>query len=219
MKSVFGNVFILGDSYSTFEGYLPNGYPHYKTYHEKSDPSDGGINKVEKTWWYPLLKETNSNLIMNNSWSGSTVCHTGYNGELCLESSFIDRIRLHLKNGECRGEKIDTVFVFGGTNDSWLDCPIGQLKYDGWNEEDLKQFLPAFCLLLSYLTNDNKGLKIIVIINTDLKNQISNGIINACKHYGVKTVILNNIEKQHGHPNENGMKQIKDQILFENNKI
>lgn len=69
----FGNVLIFGDSYSTFLNYIPEGYAHYYGDSSKSD-----LDSVEQTWWYQLITETHSNLVLNDSWSGSTVCNTGY---------------------------------------------------------------------------------------------------------------------------------------------
>ena len=53
-----GRVFILGDSYSTFDGYIPQGYAPY--YGEWENPTD--VRAAEQTWWHLLVKETNSEL-------------------------------------------------------------------------------------------------------------------------------------------------------------
>ena len=43
------NVFILGDSYSTYEGYIPEGYdPCYGDYVENGTD----VHQVEKTRWH-----------------------------------------------------------------------------------------------------------------------------------------------------------------------
>ena len=110
------NVLIFGDSYSTFEGYIPNGFA---VYYSKTGSGETGIKNVEETWWYPLIKETDSRLLQNNSWSGSTICYTGYNGDCSETSSFICRLNKLTDAGFFRENEINTVFVFGGTNDSW----------------------------------------------------------------------------------------------------
>ena len=76
-------IMIFGDSYSTFEGYIPEEYAVYYPRHDVSD--------VSKTWWYMLANETASEIVLNNSWSGSTICNTGYNGDCSKSSSFIFR--------------------------------------------------------------------------------------------------------------------------------
>ena len=70
MKS-FGNVVIFGDSYSTFSGYVPDGYICY--YGSELCKTD--VTIVEETWWHQLIEETNANLLLNDSWSGSTIKH------------------------------------------------------------------------------------------------------------------------------------------------
>ncbi len=77
---MLGNIFILGDSYSTFTGYIPDGYRAYYTpqgpYYiaENSDLKleKEQVCKVEQTWWYNLSKDYGV-LIRNCSWSG-TLC-------------------------------------------------------------------------------------------------------------------------------------------------
>ena len=48
------NIVIFGDSYSTFDGYIPKGnltyYPSYN------------VLKAEQTWWGQLLEKTGANL-------------------------------------------------------------------------------------------------------------------------------------------------------------
>ena len=34
-----------------------------------------------------------------------------------------------------------------------------------------------------------------------------------CSHYGIENLVLSNIDKESGHPNVNGMEQIKNQII------
>ena len=134
----FGNVLILGDSFSTFEGYIPEGY---LTYYGENTEKNTDVRKVEYTWWHQLMKETNSNLVLNNSWSGSTICYTGYDGYDCSkDSSFIFRVRQLIENGFFAENKIDTVFLLGASNDSGANSPLGELKYDHFEEKDLYEW-------------------------------------------------------------------------------
>ena len=71
----FGNTLIIGDSYSTFKGYIPEGYAPYYT----NEPGNTDVRRVEETWWHQLQAETDCRILLNNSWSGSTICYTGYN--------------------------------------------------------------------------------------------------------------------------------------------
>ena len=93
----FGNVVIFGDSYSTYEGYIPEGY---LSYYEKDATEGTDIRDVSETWWHLLMAQTDSTLVLNDSWSGSTMCYTGYNNTDCSKtSSFIYRFRKLLSEG------------------------------------------------------------------------------------------------------------------------
>ena len=207
---------IFGDSYSTFSGYIPDGYA---VYYGKDIIRECGVNRVEDTWWYPLITETNSTLIQNNSWSGSPVCYAGYNNSDCSESSsFLYRFDKLARDGFFKDKQIDTVFVFGGTNDSAAKTHIGELKYGNFSKEELYTVLPAFCYLFGRIKEELPEAKIICILNTHLNSAITDGVTEACKHYGVHAVKLHDIEKRTGHPNVEGMAAIKEQILTSFNK-
>lgn len=200
------NVFIMGDSYSTYKGYIPEGYNCYYSDERTDEPI---VKGVEKTWWRILAKENNLNIVKNDSFSGSTVCNT-VRETLTVESSFISRIDKYIAEKFFDENKIGTMLIFGGTNDSWINAPIGNTKYSGWSADDLKCVLPAFC----YLLHRSKTVvpNIIVIINTELKPEITEGFIEVCEKNGIKNICLKEIDKQCGHPTELGMKQISDQV-------
>lgn len=200
------NIFIMGDSYSTYEGYIPEGYHFYYSDGRKDNPIVGGVGK---TWWKIFSNENNLNILLNDSFSGSTVCNT-VRESLTVESSFVSRIDKYIDDGFFTENKIDTMFIFGGTNDSWIDAPVGELKYSDWTDDELKCVLPAFC----YLVDRAKSMvgNVIVIINTGLKEEITNGFTEACEKLGVTFLCLKDIDKENGHPTELGMKQISEQV-------
>ena len=73
------SVSILGDSYSTFQGYLQPS-TNYVWYNAgKHDNTD--VTKVQQTWWHQLISSKGLRLCVNNSFSGATICNTGYNKE------------------------------------------------------------------------------------------------------------------------------------------
>ena len=71
------NVLILGDSYSTFAGYIPEGNAVYYSTNERPETD---VTKVEQTWWYSLCKEEGFNIVLNESWSGAPFAFWGWYG-------------------------------------------------------------------------------------------------------------------------------------------
>lgn len=207
------NLLIIGDSYSTYKGYIPEGFAVYYSKEGRGDP-EFMVTKmeVEETWWMRLINSTDAHLVQNNSWSGSTLCYTGYNGDCSHTSSFIYRYRQLKENGFFEENKIDTVIVFGGTNDSWANAPLGELKYCDFEESDLFNVLPAFAYFMKTLKEDLPEARIVFIANCDIKDEIINGVKQASEHYGVDVVALSGVTKEHGHPNVQGMKDIFDQV-------
>ncbi len=207
----FGNTLIFGDSYSTFKDSVPEGYAVYYTTERATGPN---ITDISDTWWYSLMKETASNLVLNDSWSGSTIGYTSYGGVDTSEtSSFIFRLRKMEKNGFFKENRIDTVFVFGATNDNWSDAPLGNTKFEDFSERDLYYVLPAVCYFMESLKRLLPKSRIIFVNNSELKDELTSGIKSACEHYGAEWILLDNIEKDAGHPTVKGMMQIKEQII------
>ena len=103
-------------------------------------------------------------------------------------------------------------FIFGATNDSWADAPLGEAKYEGVTREDRYFVLPAICDFIRLAKETAPEARIIYIINSDLKDEIVNTIIEASKRYQTEYLLLENVDKQFDHPTVLGMKQIKEQV-------
>lgn len=200
-------VSILGDSYSTYGGYVtpstnlcwyngPDGG-------DKSGKND--VKRVEDTWWHRLMQEPDYQLEVNNSYSGSTVCCTGYRKNDYSDRAFITRI-LNLGNP-------DIILIFGGTNDSWASVPIGDFQYAGWTKQDLYSFRPAFAYLLDALKRLYPSATIYSITNSELSAEVTDAMDQICQHYGVPNIRLHDVEKQWGHPSVKGMESICRQVL------
>lgn len=211
-----GNLLILGDSYSTFEGCVPNGNAVW--YKSQTSPNTDVVS-ADQTWWKIFVKNTGAQLVLNESYSGSTVCYTGYDGSIVPLTSFIGRFDKAVCDGTLKDAEIDTIIIFGGTNDSWAGSPIGSVQYSDWDNTDKLSFLPSFCYLLDTAVKNFPKARIVCVINDILKPEISEGMAKVCDTYGVQSVQLSNIDKQSGHPNISGMLQIERQIraAFENN--
>lgn len=204
MKRTFS---ILGDSYSTFKGYIPEGYSVYYPWVE----SVPDVLRVEDTWWHLLMQRRNLELLKNNSYSGSTVCTNVRPGQPG-SSSFVERAKLCF-SAASRGEpQPDYIFVFGTTNDSWLERDPGQLQFERWAEADLEKVLPAYCFVLDHMKKENPESRLVCVINTQLKPQIAAGLEQAAAHYGAAVIRLQDIDKSNGHPSKLGMRQICEQI-------
>ena len=206
-------ILIFGDSYSTHKDYIPEGYPHY--YCTEGRGEDEPVTKMtpEQTWWKRLVDKTGDTLVLNNSWSGSTIGYTGYSGDCSATSSFIHRYNELMAAGFFDANEVDTIFVFGGTNDSWCNAPLGEEKYSDIKREELFSVRPAICYFMARLKEDHPDKKVVFICNCGLKSEIAECMRNAAARVGVALIELENIDKQKGHPTILGMEQICDQVM------
>ena len=198
---------ILGDSYSTYLGYVPVDYASW--YNDEGNEATNNMTSVEQTWWKQLITNEDYELIANCSYSGSPVCNTWYNGADATELSFIKRMYRELGPETVSP---DILLVFGGTNDFWAGVPVGTAKYENWTVEELKCFAPAFSYMMDYLTKTHTASKIYNIINDDITGPIREWMITICEKYHVPCIILRDVEKETGHPNQSGMKAIYEQV-------
>ena len=202
-KSNRVSVSILGDSYSTFEGYVvPD--TNAVWYLDAQTRKDNDVTAVEQTWWHQLLKKNGWKLCTNNSFSGSTISSSGYRGDDYSDRSFVTRAP-NLGNP-------DLIFIFGGTNDSWVPSPIGEYKYAGWTTDDLKAVRPSLARLLDYMTKRYMGVEIYFILNSELSDEVNASVREICSRYSVPVIELHDIEKKAGHPSIEGMKAIAQQV-------
>lgn len=112
VKSVYEGktLSILGDSISTFDGYIPVGNATYY-------PA-GTVTAVTDTWWKKLIDALGMTLNINNSWSGSRVTTTdGETSAGCMARC------------EALGTSPDVIIVWMGINDFNNEVELG--TYDG----------------------------------------------------------------------------------------
>lgn len=208
------NVIIFGDSYSTHKDAIPAGYSYYYCDEGREDKLEVTKMRMEDTWWYKFMARIGGNLVRNDSWSGSTISYTGYDNKDCSRSSsFIYRYRKLKAEGFFEKNEVDTVLVFGGTNDSWTEAPIGEIKTSGWEERDLYKAIPAIFYLAHTLKEDLPSAEIVLIINSDIKEGVQDAIEEAARCNGLKSVRLVGIDKVDGHPTVKGMQEICDQLI------
>ena len=209
----YGTFSIIGDSYSSFKGYMANvnaatWYP--ASDHNMNDTND--VENVEQTWWYKFANNYNSRLLENNSWSGSTIAYDGYSEGLedGKETSFIQRMSLLTTP--------QLILVYGGINDSWVagdtkrDDFLGEYKYSDFSESDFIYFRPALAYLLDTLKHKHIGAKIVFMVNSTLGN-INPSVYGICSHYGVGVCEITGVALAHSHPTDEGMTSIAEQLI------
>lgn len=192
-------VSILGDSYSTFKGIIPPGnavyYPTTRT----------DVKKAEECWWHLVIESIGGKLEKNESWSGSTICYTSYNGADGSKTSFVSRTD--------RLGSPTLILICGATNDSWAKSPIGEYKWSDWTRKDLFSFRPAMAKMLADIKVLYPEAEVYFILNTQLSPVINDSVHEICKYYDVQCIDLKDIDKQCGHPSVKGMKAIADQVV------
>lgn len=188
---------ILGDSLSTFAGYIPSQnisyYPNV----------NNDVNSVEQTWWDILLNTINATLEINNSFSGAKVSGTD-------ASSFITR-HTELGNPEY-------IIIHGGTNDaSWANVPAGELHFDSpLNDLNINEFSDAYDFLIRCILDKYKHTNIILVIPSIVSNEYANSIISICEHYQLFGYVdLRNITLtlSSGHYQKDSMQVVAEKVL------
>lgn len=201
---------ILGDSYSSFEGWIPKeNYAWYTNYTDKA--RNNNVTSYNQMWWSILSQNTGMVLRKNESCSGATICTTGYDGKNSAKTSFLLRMR-NLGENDTDEEKANILFIFGGLNDSWANSPLGEVKFENWETEDFSYVLPATSYMLMYLKAYNPNSRIIFLKASNLNKNVSQGISVICDYYGIEEIQLNQIESESGHPNQKGMQAIAKQV-------
>ena len=212
-----GNVMILGDSHSTFAGYIPNDYISWY----KPETDTNNVTRVEDTWWHLLINNTtNSRLLLNASYSGSTISCTGYDEQYASTISFITRLDNIISGNEIDLSCINTLIIYGGINDIAVQAPLGEIKYDNITEQDLYCFYPAVITLFQKAKQNLTNARILFVINDELNEYLCQDLISICEAIDIEYLALQNISRMDYHPDVSGMSEIYMQIFnyFENNR-
>ncbi|MCM1086718.1 MAG: GDSL-type esterase/lipase family protein [Muribaculaceae bacterium] len=132
---------ILGDSLSTYEGWIPGGYVDFF-------PRNGELTDISQTWWDILLKHTGLELCVNGSSAGSTCVGDSLSTDDPKYGCSDYRI------GDLCGGGVwpDIIIVYMGTNDLLISVPIGDNDGTDIVEEGvIENFSDAYCLMLDKL--------------------------------------------------------------------
>lgn len=222
---------ILGDSISTFAGYIPV-EDGFNMEHLSRYPQDNLLTDVNETWWTQVINSLDAKLGINDSWRGATVSGaapvtTGTTGEnACMANP------VRIQNLGSNGTP-DVILFYGGTNDLAHVSKVGtfdpanapqtaDFAFKKWdNMADgyvqtllrLKYYYPdalILCLLPTYTTSYYSNTKL------EQGNRVLSEI---CEHYGVPFVDLRDCgittkDLPDGiHPGEAGMDYITDAVL------
>lgn len=122
---------ILGDSISTFAGYIPSGNAVYYT------GSNCGVTSVDDTWWKKLIDALGMTLNTNNSWSGSMVTTT--NGDTSAGC---------MARCQNLGTSPDVIIVYMGINDFNHEVPLGSYNGNGTLPSVTTTFREAYAIML-----------------------------------------------------------------------
>lgn len=204
-RAATGKTFsVLGDSYSTFVGCVcpDTNYVWYTPEELRRGNTD--VDSASQMWWSILADKLGMRMLQNNSFSGATVCNRGYDGADYSDRSFITR--------QCNLPQSDYVFIFGGTNDSWAGAPVGSYDHSVFAPDSLYTFRPAMSLLLARLRESQPGAEIVVVVNSQLRSEITESMMSIADHYGATCVNLYDIDKRCGHPTKAGQASIARQV-------
>ena len=146
-------VSIVGDSISTFRGYIPSGYATFYPSSTLAQKGTGSLTAVEQTWWHKLCKESGLTLLKNASWSGSWV--TGDSTSTINAIYACSTKRVNDLAGS-NGESPDIIICYIGINDLYnSDVASRGIVLGTWTpdkeivgEGDIKDFGAAYALML-----------------------------------------------------------------------
>ena len=238
--SLAGKTFsVLGDSISSFQGYVPEGY----AYHYPA----GSVQAVGDMWWGKLAAETGMTLDVNNSYSGSPLCETGSLTERPRGASAERMANL--------GTSPDYIIVFMGTNDFNQEAAVGTYKIGDTFPDNINNFRNALAVAMNGIQANYPNAKLLVCnvpecyparladtataspfwtnSTTGTIANLNNAIDEICKEFGAEVVDLRRIYTPKTrsswthdgsapagknytfgvHPNAGGMTRIKDEVL------
>lgn len=142
---------ILGDSISTFAGWIPENYAVYY-------PEDGELTDVSQTWWMMAVEEMEMELCVNGSSSGSTCAGDSLSPDDPMNGCSGYRIS---ELSAQYGKTPDIIIVYMGTNDLLKSIPMG--SNDGTKLVEagkVKNFSDGYTLILDELESEYPAAQI-----------------------------------------------------------
>lgn len=137
---------ILGDSISTFVGYVPSGNAVYY------NGNNCGVTSVNDLWWKKLIDSVGASLLVNESWSGS--CVTTVNGE--TSAGCMGRC----ENLGTASQDPDVIIVYLGINDFNGGVSIGSYNGNGDIPTNTTTFREAYAIMLNKILTKYKSAEV-----------------------------------------------------------
>lgn len=191
-------VAIIGDSISTYQDYIPEGYKCFYPY------PTADVNDINQTWWMQVINKLGAGLFVNNSYSGSCVSDSGTSAT---------QSDVRLATTVFGAETPDVIIIYMGSN----DCASPYLGH--------ATFGPAYERMLEKLQKLCPNAEIIVctlattiFYSAEEQTKYNNTIIECANKYGATLIDLSKVDISNylvdsAHPNKAGMTLIAEGIL------
>lgn len=214
---------ILGDSISTFAGYIPEA-DGANLSHRTRYPQDDLLTDVKDTWWMKVIDEFGAILAINDSWAGSTVSNHRAENEKDFGPDAAMASLTRIRNLGANGTP-DVIFFFGGTNDAGKMVEKGEFNKEyalNLSRTKWKSFADAYCEVILRLRYFYPNAEIVALTPSISGGYYDNGrlsefadlVLEICEHYSIKCIDLRcsglnfDMLPDTLHPNAEGMECI-----------
>ena len=229
MKDCKGKIIsILGDSISTFDGYIPKN-DGVNLAHRPRYPQDDLLTDVNDTWWMKVINELGGVLGVNDSWAGSTVSNYREENEKDFgpdaAMASLTRIRNLASNGPP-----ELIFFFGGTNDAGKMIDKGSFNKEyalDLSRKKWDSFADAYCETLQRLRHFYPDAEVIALspsisggyYDNSRLSEFADLSLEICSYYQIKCIDLRlsgltfDMLPDTLHPNAEGMECISRAVI------
>lgn len=175
---------IIGDSISTFEGWIPS---DYKAYYPHTGTS-ASLTEVEQTWWHRLIYNLMPDAALDRNLSYSATRVTKVKTPTSRPDADANDFVTRCTNFD----DPDIIIIAGGTNDRSCVSTglVGEYDWDTPAEElDRYNFRTAYTCLVQTIQKTYPGAKIVCVVNnlllTPTNKAIGESIETIAKHYSL----------------------------------
>ena len=189
---------VIGDSISTYQDYIPEGYACFYPY------PTADVNDVNQTWWMQAVNKLGAGMFINNSYSGSCVGTTG------TSSSQHD---VRLAKLVINGQTPDVIIIYMGSN----DCASPYVSDNDFTKaykvmlDKVQKLCPDAEIVLCTLPKSN-------LYTEENRIKYNEIIEDYAKEYNLKLINLKNVDITNhlvdsAHPKKSGMTVVADRVV------